>query len=127
MIKPGAIAKQVIGSFFHKPVTFLYPAVKHKAPDRLRGKLKFDPSKCIGCKLCMRDCPSNAVHINKVGEKRFEAVIDLDKCIYCGQCAESCMKKALELTTEFELAQLDRNKLRIVYNAPPEENTEEKT
>ncbi|MFH1221110.1 MAG: 4Fe-4S dicluster domain-containing protein [Candidatus Eisenbacteria bacterium] len=44
-----------------------------------RGKITADAAKCIGCKLCMRDCPSDAIHINKVEEKRFEIEIDLDK------------------------------------------------
>jgi ferredoxin len=46
--------------------------------------------------LCVRDCPSEAISINKIGEKRFEAIIDLDRCVYCGQCVSSCNKDALE-------------------------------
>ncbi|MHB9020155.1 MAG: 4Fe-4S dicluster domain-containing protein, partial [Minisyncoccota bacterium] len=83
---------------------------------------------CIGCKICMKDCPSNAITINKVGDKQFEAVIDLDKCVYCAQCVDSCPKKALESTKEFELAQLDKNKLKVKINVEPEpeKDTEKK-
>ena len=67
-------------------------------PEQFRGRLKFCAEKCIGCKMCVRDCPSGAIKIRKVGDKQFEADIDMAKCIYCGQCVDSCLKKALEIT-----------------------------
>lgn len=118
--------KQVLSSVLKKPVTLNYPYEKIEMPDGFRGKLKFFSDRCIGCKICMRDCPSNAIVINKVAEKTFEAVIDLSKCIYCAQCVESCPKKALEATREFELAQLDAEKLKVVFHAEPPKAPEAK-
>ena len=117
MIRPGKMLKQVLQSIFKKPATLHYPMQKSPMPDKFRGKLVFHPEKCIGCKLCMKDCPSGAIEIVKVGEKNFEARIDLGKCIYCAQCVDTCPKKALEATKEFELASLDRGKLKVVFNA----------
>jgi formate hydrogenlyase subunit 6/NADH:ubiquinone oxidoreductase subunit I len=111
--RPGKMFSTVMGSIFHKPATVLYPFVKIEVVDKFRGKLKFDQEKCIGCKICMRDCPSDAIEIEKVAEKKFKAIVSLDKCIYCGQCTDSCPKDALEMTKDFELAQLDRKKLRV--------------
>lgn len=122
-MRPGKMLREVLGSIFKKPATNKYPAQELKMPKNFRGKLKFDPQKCIGCKMCMRDCPTHAITINKVGEKQFEAVIDLSRCIYCAQCVDSCPKKALETTTEVELAQLDKNKLMAVFSCKPEEKT----
>ncbi len=110
MINPGKMLKEVLCSLFRKPVTVLYPHVKMEMPVGFRGAIKFSPDKCSGCKLCMRDCPTNAITINKVGEKQFECEIDLGKCIYCGQCVDSCFKKALEVTRDMELAQAGKNK-----------------
>lgn len=121
MIRPGKMIKQVLNSIFKKPATTRYPFVKFEMPDKFRGKLKFYPERCIGCKLCMRDCPSNAINIKKVGEKQFEAQIDLGKCIYCGQCVDSCLKKALEMTKEFELASLNRDTLKVTLGEKPKD------
>jgi len=125
MIRPGKMLKQVLQTIFKKPVTLKYPLEKEESPmpDRFRGKLVFYPEKCIGCKFCMKDCPSNAIEIVKVADKVFEAHIDLGKCIYCAQCVDSCPKKALEATKEFELANLDREKLKVVFRADNKEGS----
>ena len=53
MIRPGKMIKQVLGSLFKKPATTQYPFHKKTldVPARFRGKLKFYPEKCIGCKI----------------------------------------------------------------------------
>jgi len=61
----------------------------------------------------MKDCPSNAIDIVKVEEKKFKAILSLDKCIFCGQCVDSCAKDALECTKDFELANFDREHLQV--------------
>lgn len=118
--------EQLLSSLVSKPATHRYPFEKAVMPANFRGKLKFYPEKCIGCKLCMRDCPSNAIQINKVGDKRFEAVFSLDRCMYCAQCVEICPKKALGITPEFELAQLDRKNLKVITSPQPEQVAETK-
>jgi formate hydrogenlyase subunit 6/NADH:ubiquinone oxidoreductase subunit I len=119
MKKPGKMIAETLRNVLRKPATVLYPFVKVTMPEKFRGRLKFFPEKCIGCKLCMRDCPSNAITIRKIGEKQFEAEIDCAKCIYCAQCVDSCPKKALEATGDFELAQLDRSKLTTTTRGEP--------
>jgi len=109
----------LLRSLFRRPATTRYPFVKWEMPPRFRGRPVVHTENCIGCRMCMRNCPSGAIEITKVGEKMFQATIDLGRCIYCGQCADSCPKKTIELTRDFELAALDRGTLRIVYHAQP--------
>ena len=127
MKKTGRMVGQVLSSVFKKPATTRYPYLRSGAPTNFKAKIKFNPEKCIGCKLCMRDCPSNAINIIDMGNKKYEAEFRLDKCIYCSQCVLSCLKGALETTNEFELAQLDNKKLKIRFNAEPEDNIRKET
>jgi formate hydrogenlyase subunit 6/NADH:ubiquinone oxidoreductase subunit I len=119
MRKPGKMLGEVLGNATRKPATVLYPFVPVKMCKGFRGKLSFDAAKCIGCKLCMRDCPSGAINIRKVADKQFEADIDMSRCIYCAQCVDTCPKDALAATGNFELAQLDRSKLKEVFRRDP--------
>ena len=119
MKKTGKMIPYILRMLVKKPETNLYPAVKAQVEDHFRGALKFDRTRCIGCKLCMRVCPSNAIQIERVTEgvpedqKVFQAYVLMDHCIFCGQCVDTCPKKALENTERFELASTDRRKLRV--------------
>lgn len=42
--------------------------------------------KCVGCSLCSRKCPVNAIS----GEVKKKFSIDTDKCIKCGVCFDNC-------------------------------------
>ena len=61
----------------------------------------------------MKDCPADAIIIEKTGDKQFKAIVHLDRCIYCGQCTDSCPRDALKCTKCFELAHFDREKLKV--------------
>jgi formate hydrogenlyase subunit 6/NADH:ubiquinone oxidoreductase subunit I len=115
MKRPGMMIREVLGSAMRKPVTVRYPFVKVEMPKKFRGKLSFNPAACIGCKICEKDCPAAAIVIRKIADKKFECDIDLAKCIYCAQCVDSCPKKSLLTTEDFELAQLTRGTLKVVY------------
>ncbi len=125
-MKIGAMLRQVLRSLFKKPATNRYPYEPLEMAEKMRGKLRFTASSCIGCKMCERDCPSGAIKITKVAEKQFQAEIRLDKCIYCAQCVDSCLKKALQFTREIELASPDAGKLKVTYGEKPRENPPEK-
>lgn len=45
---------------------------------------------CIGCGICVKNCPADAVKVTD-----FHAQIDQTKCTGCGTCVEKCPKKAI--------------------------------
>jgi len=48
-----------------------------------------EPEKCIGCLLCLKNCPTKAIS----GERKKVHVIDQAACIKCGACFNVCPAK----------------------------------
>jgi formate hydrogenlyase subunit 6/NADH:ubiquinone oxidoreductase subunit I len=104
---------EVYRNLMARRATILYPFKEREKvpiPEGLRGKIAFDRSQCVGCSLCARDCPSEAVEMID-DEKGKRPIFHLDRCTFCAQCEEICAKGAIKLTQEFELASFDRNDL----------------
>ena len=117
-MKIGAMLGDIATSLFKKPVTENYPFQKKAAPENLRGKLTYDPAKCSGCMLCIKDCPANAIELITIDKaaKRFVMKYHMDKCTFCDQCVVNCRFKCLDLSAEdWELASLTQEPLTVYY------------
>ena len=61
-------------------------------------RYEVDQDKCIGCGLCMKNCPANAISRTDYiapGHKLASVKIDPDKCVKCGVCMGNCKLKAI--------------------------------
>lgn len=87
-------ARTAIKNLFSKPYTVAYPEKPATFPERMRGHVEIAAADCIGCGLCMRNCPPGAITVNRAANtwsiERFD-------CIQCGSCVNACPKKCLSL------------------------------
>ena len=114
----GAMFSDIFGSLFKKPITEQYPFVRKETPERLRGKLIWDPDKCTGCMMCVKDCPSNAIELIVIDKaaKRFVMKYHMDRCTFCDQCVVNCRFDCLGLSREeWELASLTQEPMTVYY------------
>ncbi|MFO7676899.1 MAG: 4Fe-4S binding protein [Thermoplasmatota archaeon] len=118
---------QVFSQMFKKPFTNKYPAKYQPSsttnflkavsegkasiippiptPKGFRGKIQYDKEKCIGCKLCLKVCPCNAIEYK---EKEKKIKIYLARCCFCSQCNDICPVNCLSMGDEFLLADADK-------------------
>ena len=72
--------------------------VDKKCPAGVCKKLftyKIDLDKCMGCGLCAKQCPADAISRTDyvaAGHKLASMQIDASKCVKCGACLPSCKK-----------------------------------
>ncbi|MCL4559037.1 MAG: 4Fe-4S binding protein [Chloroflexi bacterium] len=117
-MKIGAMFGDVFQSMFKRPATERYPFERRPAPENLRGELFFDAAKCVGCALCVKECPSEALELITIDKaaKRFVIRYHVDRCTFCAQCVQNCRFKCLSLSNEkWELASGKKDPFTIYY------------
>jgi len=73
----------------------------HKSLDASNYRLQIQPEDCIGCGLCVKRCPMDAIQLkfsavvhNKYGKA---PVLEPDLCLGCGVCVHKCPTDSLTL------------------------------
>ena len=117
-MRVGTMLKDVLESIFRRPATVRYPFERKSTPSRLRGKLVWDPTRCTGCTLCAKDCPSNAIELIVIdkAKKQFVMRYHMDRCTFCAQCVQNCRFKCMGLSNEdWEMAALNKEPFTVYY------------
>ena len=118
-----------IKTMLRSPVTVQYPDEHLPMADRFMGfpgllwDVEIDESKCVGCKVCARYCPTDCMYVSiKDNEKYAEGkshrkkmvddfVLDISRCIVCGICVEVCNFDAIVMTQIHEIGNTGRRGL----------------
>ena len=87
------------------------PTSQNLKEQRFRGRISYDKSKCIGCKMCIKVCPANA--ISYIQEEK-KIMVHTDRCCFCAQCTEICPVKCLAMSNEFAFASYERSDDEVV-------------
>ena len=86
----------------------------------MRGLIKNDTSKCVGCNRCIRFCPVDGANIAYADGEEIRVSIDSSKCIVCGACIEACQHDARDYydDTERFLQDLQKGASISLFAAP---------
>lgn len=119
-IKVGSMLQDVLQSLVKTPVTQRYPYTRTTTPPRLRGLLVWEGNECIGCTLCAKDCPAQALEVITLDKKakRFVVRYHVDRCTFCAQCVESCRRGCLKMSDDWELATFSKQAFELYYGKP---------
>ena len=70
--------------------------VKPAEEEKEAKTLSNDISNCVLCGICQKQCPNEAITVDRKEAKTW--TVDLDKCVKCGACVDKCPKKCLSLS-----------------------------
>jgi len=83
--------------------------------------IKVDQEKCVGCGICVEECPANAiVLVDDI------AKILIDECTRCGRCHDACPQEAVKHDCERIPGEVEANVKRVVSYLQYFDNEEEK-
>jgi formate hydrogenlyase subunit 6/NADH:ubiquinone oxidoreductase subunit I len=131
ILKPMSVTlKTLLRAVKGRPRTVLYPHEPPDTPDLWRGLMEVDWSQCIGCGLCSRVCPNQCITMEAIPEEEVKdyfirsnqdekkkkvdrPAFDIGRCCFCGNCMEYCPTEAITMDGGFELANTDRDALKL--------------
>lgn len=99
-----------ISNLFHKPSTEQFPNPEQMGLGKYRGRIAFDPEKCIDCGKCIAVCSPIAITRTEEaaeGGKYITRSFDLTSCTFCGTCADFCDEGSIQMTNDFHMVAED--------------------
>ncbi|QIJ03700.1 4Fe-4S dicluster domain-containing protein [Shewanella chilikensis] len=91
------------------PATDPFPFGDTFTPKGLRGRVRFDPAACSGCRMCEHVCAAGAIRFTE-SAKGLEFTLWHNSCTFCGMCEHYCVPQAIHLTEDWHLAHRQQDK-----------------
>ena len=113
-----------IKHIYRKPVTLQFPDERQVMPERFRGFVHNDMTKCDACNICAKLCPVDCIYIETVGKAKermmIRYAIDYNKCIWCSLCTENCHTGSITMSHDYDHSVYDRRSLVYEFMDPAE-------
>ena len=145
LITPLQGMKITTSYIFTSRVTRKYPeAYTPVLPESERNRINVDVTKCGGCQLCAKGCPTKSITMETIktvptdsnvpldanGKSKKLLVtkfdIDFGTCCFCGLCEETCNFGAIYRTPVFDYSTYYRKNLKYSFSNLSSEQIEEK-
>ncbi|WP_130837886.1 4Fe-4S binding protein [Lachnoclostridium sp. Marseille-P6806] len=103
---------EAIRNLFKKPATERFPgSAAPKAAECYRGRLSYDPTKCVNCGMCIRVCAPQCMTrtIREIDGETQEITFtfDMTSCTFCGMCADFCSQHSIVMTDDYMMVSSD--------------------
>lgn len=104
--------KEATKNLFSKPSTVQFPnkVTDVAAKPGYRGRIAYDPEKCIVCGMCEKVCSPGAITLIREevpGGEQLTREFDLTSCTFCGTCADFCDEGAIQMTEDYHMVATD--------------------
>ena len=87
----GDVTIAALARALGRPVVALDPACGSTGP---RETARIDEGECIGCTVCIRACPVDAI----IGARKWMHAVLASECTGCGLCVEPCPMECIAMT-----------------------------
>ena len=110
-----SFASEMLGNLFKPPATSQYPFEPRKVYEADRGKVINNIDNCIFCGMCMRNCPSDAITVDR-NARTWK--INRFACVQCKESVTTCPKKCLTMDTEYPAPATEKEE-EVLQGPPP--------
>ena len=108
--------REAVKNLFSRSSCDMYPLKPSEAAEQYRGRIEYDPTKCINCHFCERVCAGGAISVVEVPVEegtQITRTFDLSTCTFCNTCADFCNTHAIKLTKDYHMIGLKEGDLLV--------------